>query len=91
MSNKSFQADIISPQTQVFSGQAVSLVAPGELGSFGIWAGHAPLISQLIPGIIIIKEPSGKIHQFQSKAGGILEVQKDQVKLLVDQAEKVPV
>ena len=91
MSNKSFQADIISPQNMVYSGAAVSLVAPGELGSFGIWAGHAPLISKLIPGTIIVKEASGQILRFQSKAEGVLEVQKDQVKVLVDQAEKIPI
>ena len=90
MSNKPFQADIISPQNLVYSGAVVSLVAPGELGSFGIWAGHAPLISKLIPGTIIIKETSGKILRFHSGAGGFLEVMKNQVKVLVDQAEKIP-
>ena len=91
MSNKQFLADIISPQDIIYSGEAVSLVAPGELGSFGILPGHAPLVSKLIPGPIIVKESSGKILRFQSRANGILEVQKDQVKVLVDHAENEPI
>ncbi len=90
MSDKPFQVDILSPQDLVYSGPVVSLAIPGELGSFGVWANHAPLISKLIPGPITLKETSGQILRFQSHAQGFLEVFKNQVTVLVDQAEKIP-
>ena len=90
MNEKVFHVDIISPKSLVYSGPAVSLAAPGELGSFGVLAGHAPLLSKLIPGVLLLKEPSGQILRFRSKAKGFLEVLKNEVKVLVDEAEPIP-
>ncbi len=90
MNDKVFQVDILSPQSRVYSGTAVSLAAPGELGSFGVLAGHAPLLSKLVPGVILLKEPSGQILSFRSKAKGFLEVLKNEVRVLVDEAERIP-
>ena len=47
-----FHLTILSSQRKIFEGDIQSLVAPGEIGYFGVLANHAPFISGLIPGMI---------------------------------------
>lgn len=44
-----------TPHAPVYSNKQVqSIVLPGEDGEYGVTAGHAPLISQLKPGVVAI-------------------------------------
>jgi len=81
----SFSLQILTPKRKVFSGQVASLVAPGELGYLGILSNHAPLVTTLIPGKVTFRDPSGGAPQvLQSLGEGLLEVQKNQAVLLLD-------
>ncbi len=84
MSNKSFVLQILTPKKKIFSGEIVSLVAPGELGYIGILANHAPLVTTLVPGNVTWRDASGGTQTMRSTGEGMLEVQHNEAKLLLD-------
>ena len=52
---------IITPDRLVFDGEVSELVAPGQMGEFGVLPGHVPFLSVLFPGRLKFKtEESGK-------------------------------
>lgn len=50
-----FSLSIISPERELFSGEAASVVAPGTQGEFGVLPGHMPFISTLKAGVITVE------------------------------------
>ncbi|MEG3157889.1 F0F1 ATP synthase subunit epsilon [Lysobacter zhanggongensis] len=80
-----FRCDIVSAEEEIFHGEAVLLVATGELGELGIAPKHAPLITRLKPGKVVVTLPSGEQLDF-AVSGGILEVQPQVVTVLADTA-----
>ncbi len=79
-----FKLDILTPRKRIFSGPVTSLVAPGGLGYLGILSNHAPLVTTLVPGKVAFRDPSGGTRTLQSTGDGLLEVQKNQAVLLLD-------
>ncbi len=79
-----FHLTILSSQRKIFEGDIQSLVAPGEIGYFGVLANHAPFISGLIPGMISLHDPSGNIKTFDSKSNGFFEVFRNKAIMLLD-------
>ncbi len=80
-----FRCDIVSAEEEIFHGEAELLVATGELGELGIAPRHAPLITRLKPGKVIVTLPGGEKLDF-AVSGGILEVQPQVVTVLADTA-----
>ena len=80
-----FRCDIVSAEEEIFHGEAVLLVATGELGELGIAPKHAPLITRLKPGKVVVTLPNGE-HMDFAVSGGILEVQPQVVTVLADTA-----
>ena len=80
---KAFSVSIIAPDRTVYEGKALSLIAPSRLGYLGILADHAPLISTLADGKITITEDSCNKQVFNTKGGGVLDVLKNNVTLLL--------
>ncbi|KRG87622.1 ATP synthase F0F1 subunit epsilon [Stenotrophomonas daejeonensis] len=79
------RCDIVSAEQQIFSGEATLVVATGELGELGIAPKHAPLITRLKPGKVVVTMPGGEQLDF-AISGGILEVQPQVVTVLADTA-----
>jgi F-type H+-transporting ATPase subunit epsilon len=80
-----FRCDIVSAEDEIFHGEAELLVATGELGELGIAPRHAPLITRLKPGKVVVTQPNGEVLDF-AISGGILEVQPQVVTVLADTA-----
>ena len=80
-----FRCDIVSAENEIFQGEAKLVVATGEVGELGIAARHAPLITRLKPGKVVVTLPQGEQIDF-AISGGILEVQPDVVTVLADTA-----
>ena len=80
-----FRCDIVSAEDEIFHGEAELLVAPGEIGELGIAPRHAPLITRLKPGKVVVTLPGGEQLDF-AVSGGILEVQPQVVTVLADTA-----
>jgi F-type H+-transporting ATPase subunit epsilon len=77
--------DIVSAEQEIFSGLVESLVATGSQGELGINYGHAPLLTDLVPGPIRIVTQNGE-EQVYYVSGGFLEVQPGVVSILADTA-----
>ena len=81
------QLQIITAEREVFSGEVDALVAPGMEGQLGILPRHAPLITVLQPGELMVR--SGGEESFLALSGGYMEVLGNQVIILADAAEDV--
>ncbi|QDI04731.1 MULTISPECIES: F0F1 ATP synthase subunit epsilon [Xanthomonas translucens group] len=79
------RCDIVSAEHEIYHGEATLVVATGELGELGIAPKHAPLITRLKPGKVVVTTPSGEQLDF-AISGGILEVQPQVVTILADTA-----
>ncbi|MBB3798909.1 F-type H+-transporting ATPase subunit epsilon [Xanthomonas arboricola] len=79
------RCDIVSAEKEIFHGEATLVVATGELGELGIAPKHAPLITRLKPGKVVVTTASGEQLDF-AISGGVLEVQPQVVTVLVDTA-----
>ena len=49
-----FHFDLVSPEKVLFSGEVSQVDVPGSEGDFGVLAGHAPLVTTLRPGVLVI-------------------------------------
>ena len=58
--SENFVVEIISPDKSILKSEATEVTIPSYEGQMGILKDHIPLITFLRPGLIIIKENSGK-------------------------------
>lgn len=79
--------DIVSSESEIFSGLVELVVATGELGEVGITPGHAPLLTSLKPGEIRLTLSGGQ-EEIYYVQGGLLEVQPHCVTILADLVER---
>ena len=79
------RCDIVSAEQEIFHGEATLVVATGEQGELGIAPRHAPLITRLKPGKVVVTQPDGTQVDI-AISGGILEVQPQLVTVLADTA-----
>lgn len=70
-----------SPKKELFKGKADSISVPGKEGIMQVLPGHAPILSKLCAGNIVISSESG-IKEFKILSG-FLEVHDNQITLLV--------
>ena len=83
---KTFRLEILTLKRSAYTGMAISVIAPGVKGRFGVLVRHAPMISSLETGIVKIREPAG--NEVSAFAGeGFLMVEKDNVVILASRAE----
>ena len=82
-----FALEIVTPGKTVYSGQVVSLQAPGSEGSFGILTGHMPLLTSLQIGALRFAEESGSEARM-AVSGGFAEVGQERVTILAETAER---
>ena len=78
--------DIVSAERSVFSEDVEEVVAPGIEGQLGILPYHAPLMTMLQPGELLVKKEGTELSLAIS--GGFLEVRPDRVIILADAAER---
>ncbi|MBR9860655.1 ATP synthase F1 subunit epsilon [bacterium] len=72
--------EVITPDKVVFSGEAESIKLPGTSGQFEALNNHAPLISSLDAGQVVVKTAEGE-QSFDIR-GGIVEILKNKVIVL---------
>ena len=81
------RCEIVSQDRIVYQGDADMVVLPGGNGEMGILPNHAPVLSVLQFGVIRVRSKGEEL--FFTVAGGVVEVQPDQVTVLADAAENV--
>ena len=82
-----FALEVVTPERVAYSGQVASLQAPGSEGSFGVLAGHIPLLTSLQIGRLRFVEEDGNEVQM-AISGGFVEVGREQVAVLAETAER---
>ena len=79
--------EIVSQDKVVFADRADIVILPGAEGEMGILANHTQLLTVIQYGIVKIRNQDGEA--IFTVAGGVAEVQPDQVTILADAAENV--
>ncbi|GAB3502066.1 ATP synthase F1 subunit epsilon [Spirosoma knui] len=74
--------DIITPDRKVFSGEATAVTFPGSQGQFQVLNDHAPLVSTLARGPVVVQTASGQ--QTFTVDGGVVEVLQNRVLVLAE-------
>jgi F-type H+-transporting ATPase subunit epsilon len=77
---------VVSAQEEIFEGEAEFVALPGETGELGIYPKHTPLITRIKPGAVRIKVVGQAEEEFVFVAGGLLEVQPNEVTVLAETA-----
>lgn len=76
---------VISPEASTFDGEAVSVVAPAFDGEVGILPRHAPFMTLLGDGPLVIRT-GGHEERFRVR-GGFLQVVGDSVRVVAEFVE----
>lgn len=85
MDSISFHLDVISGVGSLYSGSVKSLRVTGSEGEMGIRYGHTPLLTIIKTGMVRLVDINNKEDEIYL-AGGVLEVQPDNVTILADTA-----
>lgn len=86
MFEKKFPLEIVTPTRIVFKGEACSLIAPGIAAPIGILANHAPFLTILDIGEVMVRVEPDQVR-YLAISGGFLEVLPGEVAILADAAE----
>ena len=72
--------EIVTPEAVAFSEDVEMVTLPGVEGELGIYPQHVPLMTQIVPGIVIAKKGT---QEFVLAVGqGLVEITGDRVSLL---------
>ena len=82
----SVRLDIVTAERMVYSEDVDAVIAPGVEGQLGILPHHAPLMTILQAGELVVKKDGEEVSLAIS--GGFLEVRPDRVVVLADAAER---
>ena len=75
----------VSPERLVLSAEVGMVVVPGAEGDFGVLPGHAPMISNVRPGVVSIYNDRA-IESRVFVAGGFAEVSDNRLTVLTEDA-----
>ncbi|PIZ27348.1 MAG: F0F1 ATP synthase subunit epsilon [Chloroflexi bacterium CG_4_10_14_0_8_um_filter_46_9] len=78
--------EIVTAERTVFADDVSEVVAWGVEGQLGILPHHAPLMTMLQPGDLLIKKDDEE--HYLAISGGFLEVRPDKVIILADACER---
>ncbi|MCB0091033.1 MAG: F0F1 ATP synthase subunit epsilon [Caldilineaceae bacterium] len=77
--------EIVAPDKTLFSGDVQMVTLPGLDGQMGVMGGHAPLLTTLGIGEIVLH--GANETEFLAVSGGVVEVRPNKVTILADVAE----
>ncbi len=81
-----FRLEIVTAERMVYSDEVSAVVAWGVEGQLGILPHHAPLMTMLQPGDLLIRKD--REEEYFAISGGFLEVRPDKVIILADACER---
>ena len=80
-----FKFDLVTPERVLMSADVEQVAIPGADGDLTVFAGHAPVISTLRPGVIVAKGTDGKVTRIYVR-GGFCEIAPDSLTVLAERA-----
>lgn len=86
MAEKQILLEVVTPEKKLVSEMVDIVVAPGELGEFGVLSNHIPFLSKLRVGELRFRV--GTSQRYIAIMGGYCEVLPDRVTVLAPAAEE---
>ena len=80
----SLKLEIVTPEGTVYSEDVQMVTLPGVVGQMGIYPQHTPLMTQMVPGELIVHKDGRDL--FIATGEGLIEVTADHVAVLTDLA-----
>ena len=77
--------DLVSPERLLISADVDQVDVPGSEGDFGVFAGHAPVMTTLRPGVLAIQTAGRAAEKFFVR-GGFAEVTLQGLTVLAEEA-----
>jgi F-type H+-transporting ATPase subunit epsilon len=81
-----FKLEIVTAERMIYADEVSAVIAWGVEGQLGILPHHAPLMTMLQPGDLMIRKD--KEEEIFAISGGFLEVRPDKVIVLADACER---
>lgn len=81
------KVDIVSAESNIYSGNATMVFLTGEMGELGVAPGHSQLLTRLKAGQVRL-QLQDKTEEVFYISGGFAEIQPDIVTVLADTAER---
>lgn len=75
---------IVTPDATAFSDDVEMVTLPAVLGQIGVLPEHVHLMTQMVPGEVIVR--NGGDESYLAVGEGLIEVEKDRVSILTDMA-----
>ena len=85
MAHSKFQAEVLTPEGEVFSEEIEMLSTRTTVGSIGVLAGHEPVLAMLEPTELRLYRSEGDIVRF-AQAEGYLQFSENRALVLVEEA-----
>lgn len=62
---------VLTPDKELFQGEITSVKVPGSKGQFQILNNHAPIVSSLDEGKVVIVTAAGEYRYFDEESGSV--------------------
>ena len=80
--------ELVSPEREIWAGEADMVVAKTIEGEMGILPGHAPVLGLLVDGSVVRIKPAGEDDTISAMvSGGFFSVASNEVSVLAEYAE----
>ena len=81
-----FRLEVVTAEEELYTGDVDILIAPGREGQLAILPNHAPLLTQLSPGLLEFRSEGEE--EDLAISGGFLEILSNKAVVLADAAER---
>jgi F-type H+-transporting ATPase subunit epsilon len=79
-----FKLEIVTPEAVTYSQDVEMVTLPGVEGEMGIYPMHVPLMTQLVPGEVVVRKEGRDV--FLAVGEGFVQITGDRVAILTDMA-----
>ena len=83
MANR-LKLEIVTPDSKTYSDEVEMVTLPGSEGEMGIYPQHVPLLTQIVPGEVVVRK-DGRDY-FLAVGEGFVEITGERVAILSDMA-----
>ena len=77
--------EIVTPDAVVYDEDVLMVTMPCVTGQMGVYPMHVPLITQIVPGELIVQHPDGR-DRFLAVGEGLVDIEADRVSIATDMA-----
>ncbi len=83
-----FHFDFVGPERTLYSGEVNAVQLPGIEGEMTVMAGHAPVLTSLRVGVIVVTESQGSGKRIYVR-GGFADIGPESVTVLAERAAPI--